>query len=85
VRPRLSGVSDGVEMVEVGETGWRGWGCQSDGEVKGSGDVAAGGRAAGGRAAGGRAAGDLPGEGHCWMAGVTFCLGAMVLSVVSGC
>jgi hypothetical protein len=62
-------------MVEVGEMGRRGWGCLSDGEVVDSGDLAAG----------GRAAGDLPGEDHCWMAGVTFCLGAMVLSVRSGC
>ena len=61
-------------MVEVGETGRRGWGDQPNGEVMGSGNVAAG----------GRAAEDLPGDGHCWMAGGTRFLGTMMLDMVPG-
>lgn len=75
MRPRSSVVSDGVEMVEVAETGRRGWGGQSDGEIAGSGDVPAG---------GGSAEHVLVVD-HSWMAGVTLVLGPMVLNVVSGC
>ena len=77
MRPRSSVVSDGVEMVEVAETGRRGWGGQSDGEVAGSGGVSAGGGSGG--------AEDVLVVDHSWMAGVALLSGFMILNVVSGC